>query len=650
MHFSHLGRPLVFIFLALVAAILAADQAGLLERVPADDVSRLAPGEGRLSGVVASLPIPKPDGPEFRLAAEAWTAYGSSRAVTGGVLVRAPAGMTVEWGERVVLTGRLSLPLPPAFPGRGSWRRYLALEGVHSLFSASALEPAAPAPLAKRAVSRLRARCETAFDALGPEAGGVMKGVVLGRKAVAPELLAAFRDSGAIHLLVASGLKVSFVLLLASGAARRLGAGRAGSLGLGLAASALYVALVGPEAPPLRAFAMTAAGVAALLLEREPGTLQALLLAGTGLLLWDPRMLLQAGFQLSFVSVLFLIIAVAHWRVPPRPAALRGAVGLLYVGASTWLGIQPLLALYFHRVSFVSLPANLVLVPWACLLMAAGFALVPAACLPARVFRLAAAPVAALTRGFIHAVRLCASVPRAAAWAPAPGWFFMVVYYAAAAAVCFIPDWSAVRRVAALGAVLVALAAPFRLGEKVPECAAVMGRRGPSSALLSSADGLVLLDAAGEGEDLTHAVLDEGRSLDAVALSSLERSHWRGLEELAGDIRIARLIAPPGDAPGFEALAARLSRDGTAVERWWPGERRASGPWTLSPLGRGYSGWPSRDRLALAVRGPLALDFESSLGRTAVRPAGKAPFDIMPRDGWVHICRDKDAFRLKRPD
>ncbi len=104
-----------------------------------------------------------------------------------------------------------------------------------------------------------------------------------------------------------------------------------------------------------------------------------------------------------------------------------------------------------------------------------------------------------------------------------------------------------------------------------------------------------------------------------------------------------------------EALAVlgaelRLRRDGTAVGRWWPGERRASGPGTRSPLGRGYSGGPSRDRLALAVRGPLALDFESSLGRTAVRPAGKAPFDIMPRDGWVHICRDKDAFRLKRPD
>src|SRR6185503_11861986 len=106
--------------------------------------------------------------------------------------------------------------------------------------------------------------------------------------------------------------------------------------------------------------------------------------AGFLTVLWDPQQLFQAGFQLSFCVVFFLVLfarLLSRWRdeiLAPDPFLPRELqrqwkpwIGrpLYYLGdglivcLATWLGSAPVIAYYFHIWNPISLLANLLVVP-----------------------------------------------------------------------------------------------------------------------------------------------------------------------------------------------------------------------------------------------------------------------------------------------
>src|SRR6185503_19162771 len=108
------------------------------------------------------------------------------------------------------------------------------------------------------------------------------------------------------------------------------------------------------------------------LLKRPGDILNSLFVAALIILAWDPRQLFQAGFQLSFLVVLCIILTMPLFqRVGDRilqpdpllPEVLRPrwqkllhrpahyVLGLFSVSVAAWLGSIPLVAYYFHLVT-----------------------------------------------------------------------------------------------------------------------------------------------------------------------------------------------------------------------------------------------------------------------------------------------------------
>jgi competence protein ComEC len=85
--------------------------------------------------------------------------------------------------------------------------------------------------------------------------------------------------------------------------------------------------------------------------------------AGWGMLLWNPYYLTDISFQLSFAVTIGLLVGVprVHRLLPPLPEKFRGLVAVTLTAQAISL---PLTLLYFNHISWVSLPANLVLAPW----------------------------------------------------------------------------------------------------------------------------------------------------------------------------------------------------------------------------------------------------------------------------------------------
>jgi competence protein ComEC len=230
-------------------------------------------------------------------------------------------------------------------------------------------------------VVQARRRFFRAFKRLSPEARTIAAGLVLGeRPSGFPALKEDFRRSGTIHLLVASGIKVAFVLALWWFLARwAFFLSRRTALVIGIPLVLFYAFLAGADAPVLRAAIMAAAGIAGFLLGRVDRALHLIGFAALVLLVLAPGELFQAGFQMSFAATLGLILGMPavetglRWSARrsfwPRPPWVRGLLSgsmrLFALSFLSQLALSPLLVFYFRRVSVAGFVANLIAVPWA---------------------------------------------------------------------------------------------------------------------------------------------------------------------------------------------------------------------------------------------------------------------------------------------
>ncbi len=576
MRFSYYRRPL-FLLLALYAGGLFLLRGRVLKppaRLPFDLPRNSVPVQGR----VAEYPAAAPGGERFEL--RVTSVYGAP--LDTSLMVRAKAGLC-SYGDAVSFIGELSEPRGARAPGGLDWGAYLARRGVEAEARALDLGVERPAPAPVRLARAWRARALRAFDdALGPEAGAVMGGVVLGEKrAVPPELKAAFRDSGAMHLLVASGSNVGFIVAVVYFICSRLRLGRrwSGAAALGLAG--FYVLSAGLDTPLVRAYLMFAAGLAAWVFRREAGAFHALTAAALFVLAVSPRSLFDAGFQMSFLAAYGLTVGMAAWgRYLPGGWAGRAGATLL-VSLCAQLCLYPLLAYYFHRVSLVSPLSNMLLVPASGLAMASGFLL--AGAYGTALF----APLAKLSSVFfaffIKTVKFFAALPFASVNVPEPsGWtvaggllLALVLLHAPLAG--FRGRWL---YACAFAGLLLVSAGPLRRAAAAPGYGATLfGDANTSCVLARTPAGLFLVNPGLGGRDLADAVLAAGSTeLRGVLLTSAEPRNFSGLGELARRVKVRNLFLPYGPRPpALGRVIDSLGRSGTPTLRLWPGESAGAG-------------------------------------------------------------------------
>lgn len=213
-----------------------------------------------------------------------------------------------------------------------------------------------------------------------PEAAGTVLALLTGDRAgITTEAWERYARTGITHLVAISGLHLTCLAWLAGRAARMLWtrlpgaalcfpAGRVASL-FGLLVATGYGLLAGMELPAQRTLFMLAVITGMRWLPGECSGRQALLLALALVLLLDPLAVHAVGLWLSFAAVALLM---AGGMTPGEEGGWRAAVRAQWL--ATW-GLLPLTLAVFARISWVSLPVNLLAIPWVT------FAVVPLAML-----------------------------------------------------------------------------------------------------------------------------------------------------------------------------------------------------------------------------------------------------------------------------
>ena len=283
-------------------------------------------------------------------------------------------------GERVRLRSRLRRPRGFHNPGSFDLAGHLARADIHVTASAwerGAVAHEAFAPRGWRVrLERWRQRLGMTIShaALGRD-GAVLTALVIGDDAgLDDDTRTAFTRAGVIHVLSVSGLHLALVGWVTQLATRwLLGRSERALLSLdittvaavvSLAPVAGYAVLAGARVATLRAAVMQAVAAVALLSGRRVHVWTTLAVAAAGLTLWSPSAPLEPAFQLSFVSVLGLLLADWRWPAAPHRRGIwpRAKRALLY-SASATLATIPLTAWHFHQMTLIGAGANVLIIP-----------------------------------------------------------------------------------------------------------------------------------------------------------------------------------------------------------------------------------------------------------------------------------------------
>lgn len=210
---------------------------------------------------------------------------------------------------------------------------------------------------------------------LEDDAYALVAAMTLGDKtAIDKDLRQTYNISGAAHVLALSGLHMGIIYaaltLLTFGRRRRIV-----TQALIVIALWAFVFLVGMPASAVRAAAMLSLYALLTLGYREKASINALAFTALVMLSISPYTLFDVGFQMSFLAVLSILVwtpVLNDWVSPAlqrRWPPLRWAWGLTAVTLAAQLGVVPLIAYYFGRIStyfllssFVAIPAVTVIV------------------------------------------------------------------------------------------------------------------------------------------------------------------------------------------------------------------------------------------------------------------------------------------------
>lgn len=462
-----------------------------------------------------------------------------------------------------------------AKPGRPGERAVL------EIWASRGVEVLHPPAGAAAHAGGLRRGLVAAVEGLPGDGAGLVPGLAVGdTSVVSPSLDAAMKESSLSHLTAVSGANCALVVGIAFALAAALGASRGLRVGVGLAVLGGFVLLVTPEPSVVRAAAMAAIAMLAVLLGRAGAGMALLSFAVALLLVLDPWLAASLGFAMSVVATGSLLLwvrplAAGLGRILPRPLALALAVPL-----AAQLACGPLLILIEPTVPVYGVLANLLAGPAAPAATVLGLAACLSAPLPWLQSGLAA--LAWLPASWIAATATTAAALPADAlpWLDGvPGMLALAgVGVSIGFAIALDRGGSRARRLTR-GVSVAVVAVLVGAGVGTAALTTVAGRWtlptdwsvlacdvGQGDAVLLRSEGAVALVDTGPDPEplaacLTRAGLDR---IDLLVLTHFDLDHVGGLDAVRG--RVGTVLHGPGDASAQTAIASLTAQGGRATE------------------------------------------------------------------------------------
>jgi competence protein ComEC len=554
------------------------------------------------------------------------------------------AAPDVHAGDEVVVATQAKRPQVFRDDGAFDRRAYLGQQNVDLVATLRAPElmqrTAASRTTAATLLAHVRRRLRDEIDELfakAPQVSGVLRAMLLGdRSFVERSESTDFQKTGVSHVLVVAGLHVGAIALILFWIGHVLRLAPLWTAFVTLTLLLAYVAVVEQRPPVIRAALMTSIVVIGGLFFRRLDLLNSAALAALILLVAKPLAVRDSSFQLTFLAIGCIAGLAAPWlakTVQPYVAALRGwrdatrdvshepraaqfridlrtialwlssrlptrlrspagdalarGIGvslrvweMLVITLALQIGMLPLMARDFHRVTLSAPLVNLAAVPLTGIVVPLGFLTLGCGLISHALGKLLAVPLTWVTILLVHIVQWFAQFPRWSYRIPGPpAWLIGVFLLAGVLLAATVRRYGVWRRWAsrcaagalALSALAIAIF-PFapRWSAGKLELTVLDVGQGDSLFVVSPHGRTLLIDGGGAfggfpGRE-EHNGIDPGeeavspylwsrgfQKLDVVALTHAHQDHIGGLQAILETFRVGTLWI------GREAESAALA-------------------------------------------------------------------------------------------
>ncbi len=356
----------------------------------------------KIQGKLISPPETKKDRTNFIISAQKILSENYSENVSGDVFVSIRKGKSpldtlqdLNYGDEIQLIGILKEPIKSRNPEEFDFARYLKINDIDAVLLSYTLShvklvekfnPSISKPIEtlKSFAFKIRKIGLKIADELLPEQeASFIKGLTLGyRGEISKDIRQYFVNTGTYHILAVSGLHVGIITTMFFALTSFLRVGLSFRVTLTMIALFIYAFVVGLPPSVVRAVLMASIILIGMAIERRVDIFNMLGVSAIIILLFDSKQIFHPGFQLSFsavASIVYFYPRISKFLSKNLTFLNQGfpskILSLALVSLSAQILTLPFTIAYFNKVSFISIVANVFIVPLVGVAVPLGFAM-----------------------------------------------------------------------------------------------------------------------------------------------------------------------------------------------------------------------------------------------------------------------------------
>jgi len=295
--------------------------------------------------------------------------------VQGRILITSWKYPEHDYGDKIKVIGKLEHPL--IFNGFG-YKEYLEKQGVYAVMSfpeIELLDKGLGSPIIKTLIS-LKNKLKQGVDkTIAFPESGLLAGLMFGdENDTSKEWLEKFNLTGTRHITAVSGMNITIISVLILNFLLVLGFWRHQAFYLSVVFIIFFVLMIGAPASAIRASIMGIMFLIAQYLGRASNASRAIIFSASLMLFFNPLLITDVGFQLSFLAVMGLIylqpIFLNLLKKVPNNFEFRYTLSATLAAQSF---VLPILIYNFGQIPLIGPFANVLIVPLLPIITILGF-------------------------------------------------------------------------------------------------------------------------------------------------------------------------------------------------------------------------------------------------------------------------------------
>lgn len=494
------------------------------------------------------------------------------------ILVTQYGGTYPKEGDLTEVRGIIELPQGKRNPGGFDYRLYLKKNGITVLmnvngYSVRIIKSNAD-NYADKVVRMTRERItQIFFNSMPKNDADFISSVILGQYNIEEDVLSSFRVTGLTHIIAVSGFNFGILTLFMMFVLNILHIRRYSPFVI-IPLLLIYTFITGAPPSAVRAVIMACMALIAASIGRENNPINAISFAATMILFFNPLMLFDIGFQLSFIATLSILLLYKPIKgiINIKSEKMKEA---LSVTLAAQIGTIPIIIYFFHNISIISLLPNILIVPIVSVAVVLGFlsAILGLIYMPLSIpLNLINIPVVEIV---LHLTRIFSQIPHASISVSQPPVYMMLCYYAVL--ILLTSNLSRKIKISVVSTMLFLLMAVFAINSFTPKNLEIIFLdvgQGDSTFLMTPDGKSILIDGGGRpeygnssfdvGQDILMPFLlyKNATSLDAVFISHTDYDHVGGILSILNDVDVKRIFIgrQVADSENFKKLMAIASK------------------------------------------------------------------------------------------